>query len=104
MRPAIFQLRAAEDGGTGFTRQVPGDFQVNGNVVRCFPRLPGHLRDPDDPAGGFYSICARGNFREQPGASILTPPKDPGAFAQQRGMRANRLRFSRPDRLRGAGG
>src|SRR5204862_4694888 len=34
--------------------EVPGTFQVAGSVVRFYPRLPTHLRDPADPSGGFY--------------------------------------------------
>ena len=52
--PATFQIRAENANGTGYTRQVPGDFQLFGTVVRFFPRLPTHLRDPDRP-GQFYS-------------------------------------------------
>ncbi len=52
--PATLQVRAQNAKGTGYTIQVPGSFQVAGSTVRFLPRLPTHLRDPADPAGGFF--------------------------------------------------
>jgi hypothetical protein len=51
---ATLQMRAQNSTKTGFSIEVPGSFQVAGSVVRFFPRLPTHLRDPGDPNGGFY--------------------------------------------------
>lgn len=51
---AYVQIRAENATQTGFTRQVFGTFQVDGNVVRFYPRLPTHLRDPSNASGGFY--------------------------------------------------
>jgi hypothetical protein len=67
VNPATFQVRAQNATSTGFTIQVPGSFQVTGSAVRFYPRLPTHLRDPNDVNGGFY----------QPG----TPRDDAGANA-----------------------
>ena len=47
---AVFQIRE-KSGNSGFTRQVPGTFQVAGSIVRFYPRLPTHLRDPASPTG-----------------------------------------------------
>ena len=55
---AIFQIRGANDNRTGFTKQVPGSFQVQGNIVRFFPRLPTHMRNPDDATGRWMSAEA----------------------------------------------
>jgi hypothetical protein len=52
--PATIQVRVQNAKGTGYSIQVPGTFQVAGSVVRFYPRLPTHLRDPADPNGGFY--------------------------------------------------
>jgi hypothetical protein len=52
--PATVQVRAQNIKATGYSIQVPGTFQVAGSVIRFYPRLPTHLRDPSDPAGGFY--------------------------------------------------
>jgi hypothetical protein len=51
---ASLQMRAQNSTKTGFSIEVPGSFQVAGSVVRYYPRLPTHLRDPGDPLGGFY--------------------------------------------------
>ena len=51
---AVFQVRQKNATGTGFTKQVPGTFQSAGAIVRFFPRLPTHLRDPASPTGEFY--------------------------------------------------
>ncbi|MCE9634124.1 MAG: hypothetical protein K8T90_00330 [Planctomycetes bacterium] len=50
--PASVQVRAQNATGTGYTKQVFGSFQVAGNLIRFFPRLPGHLRDA---SGKFYT-------------------------------------------------
>ncbi|MCG3135412.1 MAG: hypothetical protein HMLKMBBP_03063 [Planctomycetes bacterium] len=50
--PATLYVREANATGTGYTIQVAGTYQVAGSVVRFFPRLPGHLRDPG--TGNFY--------------------------------------------------
>ena len=55
VNPAVFQVRQRNATGTGFTKQVPGTFQVAGNVVRFYPRLPTHLRDPLSSTDAFYS-------------------------------------------------
>ena len=47
VNPAQFQIRSQNATGTGFAKQIPGEFQVFGNVVRFFPRLPTHRRDPN---------------------------------------------------------
>ncbi len=52
---AQFRVRAQNATGTGFTIGVSGTFQVNGNIVRFFPRLPTHLRDPASATGRFYA-------------------------------------------------
>lgn len=52
---AVFQVREENATGTGFTKQIFGDFQIAGSVVRFFPRLPTNIRNPNDPTGGFYS-------------------------------------------------
>src|SRR5262245_44333144 len=54
VNPATIRVRAQNATRTGYTIQVPGSFQVTGNIVRFYPRLPTHLRDPADPNGGFY--------------------------------------------------
>lgn len=75
VNPAVFQIRAQNGDNTGFARQVPGDFQWLGSLVRFFPRLPTHLRDPDSTTGGFYPITherddADGNAGFQPSTAI----------------------------------
>jgi len=52
--PATIRIRAQNEFGTGFSKQVPGTFQVTGSAVRFFPRLPTHLRDPAKTDGSFY--------------------------------------------------
>ncbi len=70
---AIFQIRGQNALGTGFTKQVPGSFQVQGNKVRFFPRLPTHMRDPDSPIGAFYPAGSeRDNADENAGFQPLT--------------------------------
>ncbi len=54
MTHAYMRVRAQNATQTGFTKEVFGTFQVSGNVVKFFPRLPTHLRDPDSPTGAFY--------------------------------------------------
>jgi hypothetical protein len=54
VNPATFQVRVQNATSTGFTIQVAGSFQVTGSAVRFYPRLPTHLRDPNDVNGGFY--------------------------------------------------
>jgi hypothetical protein len=44
---AAVQVRGRNASNTGYTRQVFGSLQVASNVVRFYPRLPGHLRRPD---------------------------------------------------------
>ncbi len=95
---AVLQVRAANATGTGFTREVPGSFQVRGNVVRFFPRLPTHLRNPDDPRGGFYSAgSARDNADENAGFQPATNYQidlighpAPSAIRSVNGKRLNR--------------
>ncbi len=50
--PATLQMRAQNPVNQGFTRQVFGSFQVVGNIVRFYPRLPTHLRDAN---GEFFT-------------------------------------------------
>ena len=52
---ALFQIRAENDNSTGFTKQVPGSFQIRGTNVAFFPRIATHLRDPDRSDGSFYA-------------------------------------------------
>jgi hypothetical protein len=54
--PAIIQVREMNSSATGFTKQVPGSFQFAGNIVRFYPRLPTHLRDPE--TDDFYAFGA----------------------------------------------
>ncbi len=54
VNPATLQVRSQNARNTGFSIEVPGSYQVAGAVVRFLPRLPTHLRDPNDPNGGFY--------------------------------------------------
>ncbi len=51
---AVVRIRQQNETGTGFTKQVPGSFQIRKNLVRFFPRLATHLRDPDKTDGSFY--------------------------------------------------
>src|SRR5947207_13315544 len=51
---ATVRVRAINATHTGYTIEVPGTFQVAGSVVRFYPRLPTHPRDPADPSGGFH--------------------------------------------------
>ena len=46
VNPAVVQVWAENDTSTGFTKQVFGSYQVVGSVIRFYPRLPTHLRDP----------------------------------------------------------
>jgi hypothetical protein len=71
--PAVFQIRGENALRTGFTKQVPGSFQVQGRTVRFFPRLPTHLRNPDDARGGFYAPgTERDNADENAGLQPFT--------------------------------
>ena len=54
--PATFQIRSLNAAQTGFAKQIYGTFQVVGNLVRFFPRLPTHLRDPN--TGDFFPIAS----------------------------------------------
>ncbi|MCE9637113.1 MAG: Ig-like domain-containing protein [Planctomycetes bacterium] len=54
--PAIFQVRERNATGSGFTKQVPGAFQVTGSVVHFYPRLPTNLIDPASTTGAFYGV------------------------------------------------
>jgi hypothetical protein len=59
---AIVQVRGRNAANTGYTRQVFGSLQVASNVVRFYPRLPGHLRRPDGtfwPEGSPLDDAAR---------------------------------------------
>lgn len=58
---AVIQVRERNATDTGYTKEVFGTFQVTGNIVRFFPRLPTHLRDPNSPTGAFY---ASGSLRD----------------------------------------
>ena len=53
VKPASIRVRAINGTSTGYTIDVAGTFQVAGSVVRFYPRLPTHLRDPKD--GNFYA-------------------------------------------------
>jgi hypothetical protein len=44
---AVVQVCGRNATNTGYTRQVFGSLQVASNVVRFYPRLPGHLRRAD---------------------------------------------------------
>lgn len=75
VNPAVFQIRAQNADNTGFAKQVAGDFQWLGNLVRFYPRLPTHLRDPDSDDGGFYPVThsrddAEANAGLQPDTAI----------------------------------
>lgn len=52
INPATIQVRALNATQTGYTKQAFGSFQVSGNIVRFYPRLPGHLRDAN---GKFFT-------------------------------------------------
>ena len=70
---AIVQIRGENATRTGFTKQVPGTFQVQGRTVKFYPRLPTNLRNPDDPRGGFYARgTERDNADENAGLQPLT--------------------------------
>ena len=59
--PASIRVRAINATRTYYSIDVPGTFQVQGSVVRFYPRLPTHLRDPLKTDGSFYSA---GNVRD----------------------------------------
>lgn len=70
---AVIQVRGENATQTGFTKEVFGTFQVNGNVVRFYPRLPSHLRDPASPTGKFYPAgSVRDNAAENAGLQPST--------------------------------
>jgi hypothetical protein len=71
VNPAQFRIRAQNATGTGFTKQVPGEFQVFGNTVRFFPRLPTHRRDPTSTDDEFYS---EGSERDDAAANAGLQP------------------------------
>jgi hypothetical protein len=73
VNPAVFQVRQRNSTGTGFTKQIPGSFQVAGNVVRFYPRLPTHLRDPLSTTDDFYAAgTPRDNANENAGLKPST--------------------------------
>ncbi len=51
---ATFRIREENATQTGFTKQVPGAFQIQGRSVNFFPRLSTHLRDPDSATNEFF--------------------------------------------------
>ena len=91
--PATVQVRGQNATLTGYTKQVVGSFQVVGNVVRFFPRLPTHLRDAagkffpqgsplDDAAAntGFKPICSAifaAAMNAKPGTITSSPAFNP---------------------------
>jgi hypothetical protein len=54
VKPASIQVRQQNATNTGYSIDVPGSFQVAGAIVRFYPRLPTHLRDPKQADGSFY--------------------------------------------------
>jgi len=71
MNHAFMRVLGENATQTGFTKEVFGTFQVSGNVVRFFPRLPTHLRDPSSPTGAFYPV---GALRDQAGENAGLQP------------------------------
>jgi hypothetical protein len=53
--PATLQVRGLNATATQYAKQVFGSIQVVGNLIRFYPRLPTHLRDPN---GKFYPVGA----------------------------------------------
>ncbi len=92
-----FQVREQNATQTGFTKQIFGNFQYLGNVVRFYPRLPTHLRDPSSPTNDFYPFGAQqDNASENAG---LQPAKNyqirllgKGSIAPLRSSRGRVLR------------
>jgi hypothetical protein len=87
---ASVRVRSINATGTGYTIEVPGTYQVQGSVVRFYPRLPTHLRDPNPAAnGGFYGFGsprddAYANAGFQPSRNyritVIGNPPTPGVF------------------------
>jgi hypothetical protein len=72
--PATILVRGQNATLTGYTKQVFGSYQVVGNIVRFYPRLPTHLRDA---TGKFYpegstqdDAAANAGFRPSTGYEV----------------------------------
>ena len=68
---AYMRVRGQNASQTGFTKDVFGTFQVAGNVVTFFPRLPTHLRDPSSATGSFYPA---GSLKDNAGENAGLQP------------------------------
>ena len=96
----IFRIREENSTHTGFTKQVPGHFETSGRIVRFYPRIATHLRDPDLADGSFYPVgSTRDDAEENAGLhpntnyeiQVMGHP-DPSPVRSRRGRKLRRTK------------